>query len=59
MIAFTFDCDNTDPVSTLPGVNTLLLSASTTPGPDIVTLGATVTGDGIASGARDPSPSRR
>jgi len=39
-VQFTFDCTNTDPVGTIPGVNTLLLSASTGPVPDIVALAA-------------------
>lgn len=37
------------PVGTVKGLNTLLLSASTTPIPDIVALAATLAGDGIVN----------
>jgi len=43
-----FDCANSNPAPTIFGVNTLTLSASVNPIPDIVALGATVTNDGIA-----------
>lgn len=46
---FSFDCTNTNPAPDAPGVNTLLLSASATPTPDIVALGATLTNDGIVN----------
>jgi photosystem II stability/assembly factor-like uncharacterized protein len=46
-VAFTFAGSNTLPVATLVAINTLLMSASTTPVPDIVALAATVTNDGI------------
>lgn len=46
-IEFLFDCANTSPLATAPGVNTLLLSASPTPTPDVVALGLTPTNDGI------------
>ncbi len=46
-IQLSFDCTNTDPASVVSGLNTLLLSASTTPVPDIVALAATLTDDGI------------
>jgi hypothetical protein len=39
-LSITFDCTNTDPAGTTVGVNTLLLSASDDPVPDIVALGA-------------------
>jgi streptogramin lyase len=39
-IAFTFACANASPATSLLGVNTLNLSASTTPVPDIVALAA-------------------
>jgi hypothetical protein len=39
-VAFTFTCANASPVATLIGINTLNLSASTTPVPDIVALAA-------------------
>jgi hypothetical protein len=44
-VQFNFSCVTGAPVVT--GVNTLLMSASTTPTPDIVALGATTTNDGI------------
>jgi hypothetical protein len=37
-VAFTFGCANANPATSLAGVNTLNLSASTTPVPDIVAL---------------------
>jgi poly(3-hydroxybutyrate) depolymerase len=40
---------NTAPVTTISGVNTILLSASTTPVPDTVALAVTQSGDGIVS----------
>jgi subtilisin family serine protease len=46
-VKLSFDCSNTDPAPILSGVNTLLLSASSDPTPDIVALGATLSGDGI------------
>jgi hypothetical protein len=48
-IQLRFDCDNTNPAQVVTGVNTLLLSASATPVPDIVALVATPTGDGIVN----------
>ena len=45
----SFDCANTDPAPINTGLNTLLLSASTTPVPDIVALAATTTNDGIVN----------
>src|SRR5262249_30881316 len=39
-VAFNFSCFNTGSAQTLSGLNTLLLSASTTPTPDIVALAA-------------------
>jgi hypothetical protein len=48
-VAFTFSCANASPASVLSGLNTLLLSASTTPTPDIVALVATPSGDGIVN----------
>ena len=44
-----FDCTNTDPAPFTVGLNTLLLSASTTPVSDIVALAATQSGDGIVA----------
>ena len=46
-VQLTFDCFNTNPAPVTVGLNTLLLSASSTPVPDIVALSATPTGDGI------------
>src|SRR5207244_1012302 len=46
-VAFNFAGINTDPVPTLIAINTLLMSASLTPVPDIVALAATATNDGI------------
>ena len=46
-VELTFDCFNTNPAPVINGVNTLLVSASNTPVPDIVALAATPTGDGI------------
>jgi hypothetical protein len=46
-VELTFDCFNTNPAPVITGVNTLLVSASDTPVPDIVALAATPTGDGI------------
>ncbi len=46
-IHFSFDCTNTAPAPDTPGVNTFLLTASSSPTPDIVALGAAV--GGIAS----------
>jgi hypothetical protein len=46
-LVLSFDCINTEPAPVHSGLNTLLLSASTTPIPDIVALGATISNDGI------------
>jgi M6 family metalloprotease-like protein len=48
-VAFTFAGTNADPAPTLSGINTLLLSASTSPVPDIVALAATLNNDGIVN----------
>jgi hypothetical protein len=45
----SFACMNTDPAPINAGLNTLLLSASATPVPDIVALAATPSGDGIVT----------
>jgi hypothetical protein len=39
-VAFTFGCANANPAPSIAGVNTLVLSASSTPSPDIVALAA-------------------
>jgi aldose sugar dehydrogenase len=46
-VQLSFDCTNTDPASIIPGLDTLLFSASNTPVPDIVALAATTSNDGI------------
>jgi subtilisin-like proprotein convertase family protein len=48
-LQLSFDCDDTRPAPILLGVNTLAVSASTSPVPDIVALVATPSNDGIAS----------
>ena len=48
-VRLTFRCANTSPAPVIPGVNTLLLSASATPVPDIVALVATPTNDGVVA----------
>jgi hypothetical protein len=45
-VQLNYNCTNTEPAPVTLGVNTLLLSASTTPVPDIVALAATPTADG-------------
>lgn len=47
-IELEFSCLNANSAATLTGLNTLLLSASTTPVADVIALGATVTNNGIA-----------
>lgn len=46
-VALSYGCANSQPASILTGVNTLLLSASDTPVPDIVALAVTPGNDGI------------
>ncbi len=46
-VAFSFTCTNSAPAASNMGLNTLLLSASSTPTPDVVALAATVNRDGI------------
>jgi len=46
-VALNFDCSNSIAAGVIAGVNTLLLSGSTTAVADIVALGATPTNDGI------------
>ena len=48
-VQLSFDCDNTDPALVIPGLNTLLFSASSTPTPDLMALAATLSGDGIVN----------
>jgi hypothetical protein len=55
-VAFNFSCTNTTPAPIVNGLNTLLLSASTTsPTPDVIALGATVQNDGIVHVTGSPS----
>lgn len=46
-IRLVFDCENTQPVTTFNGLNTFLLSSSSTPVPDMVAISATATNNGI------------
>ena len=46
-VQLSFDCANSFPASILSGINTLFLSASATPVPDIVALAVTLSNDGI------------
>ncbi len=46
-LAFSFTCTNSAPAASNMGLNTLLLSASGIPVPDIIALGATVGNNGI------------
>ena len=48
-VVLSFTCANAGPAPSNRGLNTLLLSASTTPIPDIVALAATSTNDGIVA----------
>jgi hypothetical protein len=48
-VLFNFNGTNTTPVAPISGVNTLLLSASVTPTPDVIALAATATNDGIVN----------
>jgi peptidyl-Asp metalloendopeptidase len=48
-VQLNFDCTNTDPAPITTGLNTLLLSASATPVPDMVALAATPSNDGIVN----------
>jgi hypothetical protein len=48
-VLLSFKCANTEPAPIIPGVNTLLFSASATPVADIVAIGATPNKDGIVN----------
>jgi Tol biopolymer transport system component len=52
-IGFTFQCANAAPAPMVLGLNTLLLSAATTPVPDVIALAATLSGDGIVTTVAD------
>lgn len=51
-VALSFDCTNTPPAASVVGVNTLALSASDAPVPDIVALAVTPSEDGVAAQPR-------
>ncbi len=55
-LGLNFQCDNTDPAPSVPGLNTLLTSAAAGPIPDIVALAATLQSDGVVHipGVRGP-----
>ncbi len=46
-IPLVFDCANTTPASSHPGLNTFILSAAATAPPDLLAVGATPSGDGV------------
>ena len=48
-VELLYECANSDPAAVLPGINTLLLSASEEPTPDIIAITLTATRDGILS----------
>ena len=48
-IGMVLDCDNTAAAGKIPGVNTIIMSATPTPTPDIIAIGATVSNDGITN----------
>ncbi len=48
-VQFNFDCANSPSAPIFQGVNTLLLAAGSTLGPDIIALVATVSNDGIVN----------
>jgi hypothetical protein len=48
-VQLAFDCTDSNPAPNTVGLNTLLLSASATPVPDIVALAATLSNDGIVN----------
>ena len=46
-VAFSFQCGNAGPAGTISGVNTLLLTASSSPAADVIALAATANNTGI------------
>jgi PGAP1-like protein len=48
-VSLAFGCTNSDPAPIVPGLDTLLVSASSTAVPDVVALAVTSTGDGIVN----------
>jgi len=53
-VAPVFACANAGPAPVVSGLDTVLFSASATPGPDIVALAATATNDGIGDAGGPP-----
>ncbi len=52
-VEFAFFCGNTGASPALEAINTLLLASSIAPTPDVVAVGLTASGDGIATIPRD------
>jgi hypothetical protein len=48
-VVMNFQCSNSAPATTFPGINTLLLTASATPVPDIIAISATASPNNILS----------
>jgi len=48
-IALIFDCTNTDPAPSVPGLNTFLLTGANAAPADLVSIAVTATNDGIAN----------
>jgi hypothetical protein len=46
-VTFTFSCSNVSAARVISGVNTMLLSASSSPAPDVIMIAATSPNDGI------------
>jgi hypothetical protein len=46
-IPLVFDCANTTPAASYPGLNTFILSAAASAPPDLLAIGATPSGDGV------------
>src|SRR5206468_4191170 len=53
-VPLTFQCGNSAPAASVPGLNTLLLTAAAAPVPDIIALAATIGHDGIVNIAGVP-----
>ncbi|PHS25325.1 MAG: hypothetical protein COA84_07945 [Robiginitomaculum sp.] len=48
-VGLIFDCNNTIPAPSVPGLNRIIISASPTAVPDLITIAATPNGDGIVN----------
>ncbi len=48
-LGMVFICDGTLPAQSIPGLNTFILSAASSPSPDMVAIGVTLSNDGIVS----------